>query len=142
MEFAKAVDFARKTPKSTLITIRANGQPQLSNVFHHVSDDGKIRISITTDRAKYRNLARDPWAALHITRNDFFGYVVLEGEAELTPVAADPHDAVVDELIEQYRGATGGEHEDWDAFRVAMVAERRVVVRFTPSRAYGMLELP
>jgi hypothetical protein len=30
----------------------------------------------------------------------------------------------------------------WDAYREAMVAERRAVVRFTPNRAYGMLELP
>ena len=35
-----------------------------------------------------------------------------------------------------------GEHEDWDAFRKAQVAERRSIVRFTPNRAYGMLELP
>ena len=35
-----------------------------------------------------------------------------------------------------------GEHEDWDAYRKAVVAERRAVVRFTPQRAYGMLDLP
>lgn len=35
-----------------------------------------------------------------------------------------------------------GEHEDWDAYRRAMVTERRVVVRFTPTRTYGMLQLP
>ena len=33
--------------------------------------DGLIRISITADRAKYKNLVRDPWAALHITAADF-----------------------------------------------------------------------
>jgi PPOX class probable F420-dependent enzyme len=109
--------------------------------LHHVFDDGIIRISITADRAKYHNLAREPWAALHVTRADFFAYVVLEGEVELAPVAARPDDPTVDELVLHYR-AVMGEHQDWPAFREAMVAERRSVVRFRPDRAYGMLDLP
>lgn len=109
-------------------------------MLHHVSDDGLIRISITADRAKYRNLLREPWAALHVTREDFFAYVVLEGEVELTPVAAQSDDPTVDELVAHYR-VLMGEHEDWDAYRKAMVTDRRSVVRFRPTRAYGMLEL-
>jgi PPOX class probable F420-dependent enzyme len=141
MELSNGVDFARKHRQSVLTTIRANGRPQLSNVMHHVFDDGMIRISITADRAKYHNLSREPWAALHVTRDDFFAYVVLEGDVELSPVATRPDDATVEELIAHYRAAIG-EHEDWDAFRAAMVADRRVAVRFTPNRAYGMLDLP
>ena len=80
MEIVDAVDFARTSRQSVLTTIRKNGRPQLSNVLHHVFDDGTVRISITADRAKYRNLSREPWAALHVTREDFFAYVVLEGE--------------------------------------------------------------
>jgi PPOX class probable F420-dependent enzyme len=141
MELTDAIDFARTTRESVLATIRSNGRPQLSNVMHVVSDDGLIRISITADRAKYRNLLRDPWAALHVTREDFFAYAVLEGDVELTPVPTAPDDPAVDELVEHYR-ALMGEHEDWDAYRTAMVTERRSVVRFRPNRAYGMLELP
>lgn len=141
MDLPGAVDFARSTRQSVLTTIRRDGRPQLSNVYHHVFDDGIIRISITADRAKYHNLRREPWAALHVTREDFFAYVVLEGPVELTPVAARPDDATVDELVLHYR-ALIGEHEDWDAYRKGVVAERRSIVRFTPDRAYGMLELP
>jgi PPOX class probable F420-dependent enzyme len=141
MELSDAVDFARTTRQSVLATIRGNGRPQLSNVLHVVSDDGVIRISITADRAKYRNLLRDPWAALHVTREDFFAYAVLEGDVELTPVATAPDDPAVDELVAHYR-ALMDEHEDWDAYRTAMVTERRSVVRFRPNRAYGLLELP
>ena len=75
-----------------------------------------IRISITADRAKYKNLARDPRASLHVTREDFFAYVVLEGDVELSAVAAAPDDATVDELVDVYR-AMGGEHDDWDDYR-------------------------
>jgi PPOX class probable F420-dependent enzyme len=141
MELGIAMDFARTHRQSVLITIRANGRPQLSNVVHSVFDDGVIRISITADRAKYRNLSREPWAALHITRRDFFAYVVLEGDAELSPVATRPDDATVEELIDYYRALTG-EHDDWDAYRAAMVEDRRLIVRFRPKRAYGMLQLP
>jgi PPOX class probable F420-dependent enzyme len=138
MELNDAIDFARANTHSVLTTIRRNGRPQLSNVLHHVGADGVIRISITADRAKYKNLLREPWAALHVSQPDFYGYVVLEGLVGLSPVAAAPDDATVDELVDYYRAAVG-EHDDWDAYRAAMVNDRRVVVRFRPERAYGML---
>jgi PPOX class probable F420-dependent enzyme len=138
MELNDAIEFARANTHSVLTTIRRNGRPQLSNVLHNVGVDGVIRISITADRAKYKNLLREPWAALHISRPDFYGYVVIEGPVELSPVAAAPDDATVDELVDYYRAAVG-EHDDWDAYRAAMVADRRVVVHLRPERAYGML---
>ncbi|MFC9896812.1 PPOX class F420-dependent oxidoreductase [Nocardia sp. NPDC127579] len=138
MDLSDAVDFARTARRSVLTTIRRNGRPQLSNVLHLVGDDGVIRISITADRAKYHNLRRDPWAALHVTRDDFFAYAVLEGTVELTPIAENPDDATVEALVAYYREATG-EHPDWNEYRRAMVEDRRVLARFTPANAYGML---
>jgi len=142
VELHDALTFARAHRQAVLVTIRSNGRPQLSNVLSHVDDDSLVRISITADRAKYHNLVREPWAALHVTREDFYAYAVLEGDVELSPVAADPDDAVVDELVQYYRDALGGEHEDWPTYRRAMVADRRVMVRFRPTRAYGMLPTP
>ena len=141
VELRDALDFARTNRWSVLTTIRGNGLPQLSNVAHYVGDDDIIRISITAGRAKYHNLLRRPWAALHVTRQDFFAYAVLEGAVELSPVATRPDDDTVGELITYYR-ALSGEHEDWDAYRAAMVTERRAVVRLRPDRAYGMLSVP
>jgi len=138
MELHDAVEFARANTHSVLVTIRRDSRPQLSNVLHQVDDGGLIRISITADRAKYKNLAREPWAALHVTRPDFYAYAVLEGPVELTPVAASTDDATVDELVAYYRDAVG-EHDDWDDYRKSMVTDRRVIVRFRPDRAYGML---
>ncbi|WP_405491330.1 PPOX class F420-dependent oxidoreductase [Nocardia sp. NBC_00511] len=138
MDLTAALDFARAHQKSVLTTIRRDTRPQLSNVLHWVGDDGILRVSITADRAKFHNLRRDPWAALHLTSDDFWSYAVLEGEAELAPVATDPHDPTVDELVAYYRALTG-EHPDWDDYRRAMVADRRTVVRLTPTHAYGQL---
>jgi PPOX class probable F420-dependent enzyme len=141
MDLRPAVDFASANRWSVLTTIRKNGRPQLSNVAHHAYAGSLLRISITADRAKYHNLLRDPWAALHVTQPDFSAYVVLEGTAELSPIATQPDDETVEELVTLYRDVAG-EHEDWDQFRQAMVMERRAVIRLSPVRAYGMLSLP
>ena len=138
MELTTALDFARTTRQSVLVTLRRDGRPQLSNVLHAVDADGVIRASITATRAKYKNISRQPWAAVHVTRADFFAYAVLEGPAELSAVAAAPDDEAVEELIALYRSLVG-EHNDWDDYRAAMVREQRAVVRIRPERAYGML---
>jgi hypothetical protein len=64
--------------------------------------------------------------------------VVAEGDAELTPVAADPGDATVEGLIDLYRSLSG-EHPDWDDFRSAMIRERRQLLSFAVTHAYGQV---
>ena len=138
MDLEQAMEFVRGGREGVLTTIRRDGRPQLSNIVYAVDAAGTIRISVTASRAKTKNLARDPRASLYVRRESFWAYAVVDGPAELTPVADDPHDATVDELIAYYRGVSG-EHENWDEYRAAMVADRRLVVRFTPEHAYGQL---
>ncbi|HEU5152173.1 MAG TPA: PPOX class F420-dependent oxidoreductase [Iamia sp.] len=137
MEIADALAYARSRDHGVLVTLKGDGRPQLSNVNHAVGDDDVVRVSITADRAKYRNLVRDPRVSLHVTAEDFWSYVVLEGDADLSPVAERPDDATVAELVDLYR-AVQGEHPDWDDYRAAMVRDRRVVLRLRPTHAYGM----
>ncbi|MFF4250254.1 PPOX class F420-dependent oxidoreductase [Streptomyces sp. NPDC001663] len=121
-----------------LVTLKRDGRPQLSNVSHHYyPDEGVVRISVTDDRAKTRNLRRDPRASYHVSTPDRRAYTVVEGTAELTPVAKDQHDDTVEELIRLYRDVLG-EHPDWDDYRAAMVRDRRLVVRLKVDRAYGI----
>ncbi|MPZ83133.1 MAG: TIGR03618 family F420-dependent PPOX class oxidoreductase [Actinophytocola sp.] len=124
------------TRDGVLTTIKRDGRPQLSNVGFTFAD-GVIRISVTDGRAKTANLRRDPRASFYATAKSFRSYAVAEGTAELTPVAADPHDATVTELVEVYR-AIAGEHPDWDEYRAAMVNDRRLVVRIPVTRVYGV----
>jgi PPOX class probable F420-dependent enzyme len=138
MEIEKALQAARDNNQSVLVTLKSDGRPQLSNVLHKVGDDGVVRVSITTSRAKYKNLQRTPWAALHVNGSTFWGYAVLEGDVTLSEPAQAPDDATVEELVGLYR-AISGEHPDWDDYRAAQVSEHRVVVRITPTRAYGAL---
>lgn len=120
-----------------LVTLKQDGRPQLSNVNHaYYPDERLIRVSITDDRAKTRNLRRDPRASYHVTTSDRWAYTVAEGTAELSPVAADPHDGTVEELIRLYRDVNG-EHPDWDDYRAAMVRDRRLVLRLRVGRRTG-----
>lgn len=137
VELAAALRHLSDVRQAVLITLKRDGRPQSSNIVAAVGTDGIVRISITADRAKYPNLQRDPRASLHVNRADFWAYAVIEGTAELSPVATSPDDATVDELVELYRSLSG-EHPDWDEYRAAMVRDRRLVVRFHPERAYGM----
>ena len=138
MELSEALDYLRPRHFGVLVTIKRDGRPQLSNVGFVVGDDGLVRVSVTDSRAKVANARRDARVTLHATAPDFWSYVVLEGDAELSAVAALPDDAVVDELVAYYR-AISGEHPDWDDYRRAMVDDHRLVLRIRPTRAYGAL---
>ena len=124
--------------QGVLVTLKRDGRPQLSNVaFAYDPDDQVIRVSVTDDRAKVRNLRRDPRASFYIGTPDFRSYLVAEGDAKLSPVAQAPDDDTVEELIRVYR-AVVGEHPDWADFRAAMVRDRRLVVRLHVNRSYGL----
>ena len=132
--------FVAEQKWGVLATVKRDGRPQLSNVgYSYDAGQQLFRVSVTADRAKTRNLQADPRVTLHVSSQDFWSWVAVEGTAELTPVAADPHDATVEELVAYYR-ALSGEHEDWEAYRAAMVADRRLVVRFTSGHTYGQVQ--
>jgi PPOX class probable F420-dependent enzyme len=120
-----------------LTTIKRDGRPQLSNVVYALGSDDVIRVSVTDDRAKTANLRRDPRASLHVSRDDFWAYAVVEGTARLLPVAGAADDATVDALVDLYR-SVAGEHDDWAEYRRAMVADRRLVVELPVEHVYGM----
>ena len=131
--------FLAENKWGVLATVKHDGRPQLSNVGYAYDPEAPlIRVSVTADRAKTRNLERDPRVTLHVASKDFWTWVAVEGTAELTPVAADPHDDAVEELVTYYR-AINGEHENWDEYRAAMVADKRLVVRFRPEHTYGAI---
>ncbi|MBE1552561.1 PPOX class probable F420-dependent enzyme [Mycobacterium sp. OAS707] len=121
-----------------LATIKRDGRPQLSNVSYWFDKPNlAIQASLTEQRAKTRNLRRDPRASIHVSSDDGWSYAVAEGEADLTPPAAAPDDATVEALIALYRNIAG-EHPDWDDYRRAMVEDRRVVLTLPISHVYGM----
>ena len=138
MDLTEALTFVNARRHGVVVTIRANGRPQLSNILYVPGSDGLLRVSVTSGRAKTANIRRDPRVSLYVGGDNFWQYVVLECAAELTPVAADPHDDTVEQLIAYYK-AGNGEHDNWDEYRAAMVADQRLLLILRPERAYGLI---
>jgi len=138
MDLTTALDWAAARKHGVLITIRADGRPQSSDIVY-VVEDAVFLISITDDRAKTRNLRRDPRAVLHLTDPATWSYVAFDGTVELSPVTVEAGDPTSDRLVAYYEQATGQVHPDWDEYRRSMVDERRLVARFTPSAAVGQV---
>jgi PPOX class probable F420-dependent enzyme len=112
-----------------LITTRADGTPQASPVTGGVDDAGRILVSSYPERAKSRNLRRDPRCGVLVLSDDFGGaWVQVDGEGEVLdlPEALEP-------LVEYFR-VISGEHPDWDEYRAAMVEQGKVLLRVTPTR--------
>lgn len=136
MELTHALDWARARKHAVLITIRADGRPQSSDVLYALDDD-TFAISVTDDRAKTRNMRRDPRVVLHLSEPGSWSYISLDGSVELSDVATAPDDATCDALCAYYEAVNGAPHPDWAEYRAAMVADRRLVARFTPTSAVG-----
>lgn len=132
------IELIAERQMGVLATLRRDGRAQLSTVLYGYDPGAElIRISATDGRAKVANLRRDPRVSFHVGSADGWAYAVAEGRTELTPVAERPDDPTVEELVALYR-ALQGEHPDWNDFRRAMVAERRVVLRLHVERVYGL----
>jgi PPOX class probable F420-dependent enzyme len=119
-----------------LVTTRADGSPQSSNVLAWF-DGSVFRVSVTADRAKTRNLARDPRAVAHVLGDDFWTYASVSCVAGLGDVTTEPGDDAGRDLLAVYEAITGKRHPDPDEFFAAMVAERRLVLTLEPRSVAG-----
>jgi PPOX class probable F420-dependent enzyme len=129
MDLDEALQFLDDHHHAVLATVRLDGRPQLSPVTVALGDARQVVISTRETAVKTRHLRRDPHASLCVLQDTFFGgFVQLEGTAE---VVALPE--AMDGLIAYYRAAAG-EHPDWAAYRAAMEAERRVLIRINVTR--------
>jgi PPOX class probable F420-dependent enzyme len=123
--------------QGVLATIAADGRPQLSNVLYVWDGEEHVaRVSTTADRAKARNLRRDPRAALHVSGNHFWRYAVADCAVTLSQVASEPGDEAVRELAAVH-AVFHGEQDPGD-FAASMIAARRLVVRLHVGRVYGI----
>jgi PPOX class probable F420-dependent enzyme len=122
------LDFISPRHHAIVITTRADGTPQASPVTCGV-DDGKIVVATYPERAKTRNVRRNPQVTVLVLSDDFGGpWVQVDGTAEVldVPEATGP-------LVGYFR-AISGEHPDWDEYRAAMVRQGKSLLRITPER--------
>jgi PPOX class probable F420-dependent enzyme len=129
-------EFASRTHRGVLTTFRRNGAAQMSIVSCGPYRNG-VTFTTTADRAKLLNLKRNPRCSLLISKEDWWGYVVLEGHAEI--LSDDNTDAREFRMAlrDAYRAASGTEHPNWEEYDRAMIEDRRSVVIVVPERIYG-----
>ncbi len=115
--------------KWLMVTLRADGRPQISPVTGGVLPDGRLAVSTYPQRDKVHNLARDPRATICVLSDEFGGaWVQVDGTASITHVP----DAVED-MVAYFR-AVSGEHPDWDEYREAMNRQGKCLIAVTPER--------
>ncbi len=112
-----------------LATTRADGRPQLSLVTGGMTADGRLAVSTYPQRAKAKNVRRDPRVSVAVLGEEFNdAWIQIDGEAEILdlPEAAD---AFVD-----YFRCVSGEHDDWDEYRQAMADQGKCMIMIRPTR--------
>ncbi|MEE8464857.1 MAG: PPOX class F420-dependent oxidoreductase [Dehalococcoidia bacterium] len=128
--------FTTENHQGVLTCFRKNGMPQMSIVTCGAYRDG-VAFSTTIDRAKLILLKRDSRCALMVSKQDWWGYVVLEGRATVL----SPDNTGAEELREAlrgvYRAATNQDHPNWEEYDQAMVDDRRAAVIVVPDHVYG-----
>ncbi len=127
---AQVLRFLQEHHRGVVCTFRADGRPAMSPVLAAIDDDDRVIISTRAPAYKVGHLRRDPRVAMCVLTDGFFGeWMQVEGTAEIVELP----DAM--ELLVDYYRRVSGEHDDWTAYREAMRAERRVLVRFEITRA-------
>jgi PPOX class probable F420-dependent enzyme len=138
IQLGDALQWARTRQHAALITIRADGRPQSSDISYFADGDTFV-ISMTDDRAKTRNIRRDPRVVLHLSDRQSWSYLSFDGTMELSPVTTSVDDATNDRLVAYYEAVAGKPHPDWAEYRAAMVGERRLLATFTPTSVVGQI---
>lgn len=120
------LEFLRPRHHAILMTTRRDGRPQSSPNTCGVDTEGRIVISTYPERAKVKNIRRDPRVSVCVLSDEFGGaWVQVDGVAEVLdlPEALEP-------LVEYFR-VISGEHSDWDEYRRAMQDQGKSLIRVT-----------
>lgn len=121
-------DLLDRTGFAHLATVGSSGYPQ-STPMWYLWDDGKLKFSTTKDRAKYRNLRRNPRVAVSI-QDPAQPYRYLQVRGTVAAIDDDPELKFIDVLAKKYLGV--------DEYPNKQPDEERVVVSVVPEGATTM----
>ena len=128
--------FVADTRRGVLTTFRRDGAAQMSIITCGPYRDG-VAFTTTADRAKLLNLQRDPRCSLLGSNENWWGFVVVEGRAQIISAGNTGAEEYRDALRDVYRTAAGEEHSNWEEYDKAMRDDRRSAVIVLPARIYG-----
>ena len=127
MNYRELAAFLENNHNAVLTTFRANGAAQMSIVTVGLLKNSAA-FSTTEERAKLKNLKRDPPCSLLISSQNWSEYVVLEGTAKIYTMRNTKAEELRSISREVYRSTRGNEHPDWNDYDIAMKTDRRVAV--------------
>jgi PPOX class probable F420-dependent enzyme len=128
--------FVAGTNRGVLTTFRRDGAAQMSIITCGPYRDG-VAFTTTANRAKLLNVLRDPRCSLLISNENWWGFVVLDGRAQIISASNTGADEYRDALRDVYRTAAGEEHSNWEEYDQAMRDDKRSAVIVIPDRIYG-----
>ncbi len=123
------LEFLRPRHHVVLTTTRRDGSPQSSPITAGVDAEGRLTVASYPERAKVRNLRRDPSCSALVLSDEWNGpWVQVWGRGEVVdlPEAVEP-------LVEYFRSISG-EHPDWDEYREAMRSQGKCLIRLQIER--------
>ena len=129
-------EFTTENHQGVLTCFRRNGMPQMSIITCGAYRDG-VAFTTTADRAKLLNLKRDPRCALMVSKQDWWGFLVLEGRATILSPENTGAGDLRQALRDVYRAATNQDHPNWEEYDQAMIDDRRSAVIVVPDHIYG-----
>ena len=128
--------FLSENHRAVLTTFRKNGAAQMSILSVGYYKDG-VAFTTTEDRAKLANLRRDPRCSLLVSKDSWWGFIVLEGKAKVMSADNTDADDLRQALRDVFVAASGEEHPNWDEYDQAMLDDRRSAIIVVPDRIYG-----
>ena len=132
----KVKSFLATTHRGVVTTFRKNGQVQISIISCGPYRDG-VAFTVTSTRSKLWNLKRDPRCPILIAQESWWGFVVLEGHAEIISAENTQPEEFRSALRDVYRTCSGEEHSNWDEYDQAMRDDKRSIILIIPDHVYG-----
>jgi len=124
------IEFLRQPVASQLVTVNPNGSPQMTIMWFKY-EDGALLFTTTTDRVKFRNMQKDPRAALTVMDpTNMYKWVTIHGK--LSVDNREPA-AFYRGLAEHY--LTGDSLAAW---KETVVMDKRTVLKLTPTHIRAM----
>jgi PPOX class probable F420-dependent enzyme len=119
-------DLLKQRNNAILAVNRRSGAPHVTPVWY-LWDGEDFYVSITTDRAKYANIQRDPSISLIVDEGP--GYVAAYGEAEILDQTHPSVPALAEQLISKYIA-----DEQREQFLKVVKEQNRVIIKLHPEK--------
>ena len=121
-------EFAEMQIWGILATGRQDGSPQQSMIGYTIDEHGRIIMSVKHDRAKWKNVLRQPKVSLSVSSGR--DCLIIYGSAET--IAEDPLRAeLTADVVAKLRGV---ERPDPTTLTEFLDEQKRTVLRITPNK--------